>query len=98
MLGNLFFDPTYLSKHLISVITEIRVELSSVCQVQILLHEAGCVNLIIAGLVQHLNRFYTVCFDCLNLLDEIAAFLLTSLLVAHRLYDTQERKMLNMSV
>ena len=85
MLENLFFDPTYLSKHLIRVITEIRVELSSVCQVQILLHEASRVNLIIAWLVQHLNRFYTVCFDCLNLLDEIAAFLLTSLLVAHRL-------------
>ena len=86
--------PTYLGKHLICVITEIRVELSSVCQVQILLYEASGVDLIIAGLVKHLNRFYTVRFYCLNLLDEITAFLFTSLLVAHRLQNTQQRKRL----
>ena len=74
-----------MGKHSVCVAREVASEGSLICRVQVLLDEAGRIDLFIAGLVQYLDRTSTGLLDCLQLFDEVAALLFASLQMAYRL-------------
>ena len=57
------FVVTYLCEHFVGVVTEVTAEGTLIGRVQILLHEAGSVDLIIRWLVQYFDGLSAVLFD-----------------------------------
>ena len=76
---------TYLGKHFIRITAKVRIEALRTRRVQVLLHEARRINLVIIWLVLNLNGLATVSLARLDLLDKVSTLLFTCLLMAHRL-------------